>query len=369
MNAANIGSLSIEEKIGQLFFIGIPGDVIDSLTEKLLTDIRPGGVCLFTRNIREPKQTRALLEEIHEKSKIEPFLSLDQEGGLVDRLRRIVTPMPAADKIRTADDAAKLAEIIAEAARILGFNMDFAPVVDVINDKRSAFSNGLHSRAFGTSPLEVVELAGEFLRSLQANGCIGCIKHFPGLGASDVDSHEELPAVSVSSKDFESIDLFPYRHLIHTGDVHAVMVAHAVYPTHHLQEADQNGKLLPSSLSSNIVTKLLRNELNFDGLVITDDLEMGAVVKNYGIGEASVLAILAGEDMVSICAGVDAIYEGHTAVTEAFDTGRITEDRIDQSLERIFAAKAKLEKPLSFDIDRLKSLSSEIDDLNDRLNK
>lgn len=368
MDAADIESLSISEKIGQLFFIGIPADTVDSQTEKLLTDIRPGGVCLFARNIRDPHQTRALLDDIRSLSKIEPFLSLDQEGGLVDRLKRILVPMPPPNKILITSDAAKLAKIIAEAVRILGFNMDFAPVVDVISEKRAGFSNGLYSRAFGTSPSEVVELAGEFLHVLQAKGCIGCIKHFPGLGASEVDSHEELPSVAVAAGEFESVDLLPYKRLFQTGDVNAVMVAHAVYPKHHLQETDQNGKLLPSSLSSNIVTTLLRHELGFDGLVLTDDLEMGAIVRNYGIGDASVQAILAGEDMVSICAGVDSIYEAHTAINEAFESGKITEKRIDRSLNRIAAVKSKLYTPLSFDTARLKTLSTEIAELNDRLN-
>lgn len=368
MTAVDIASLSIAEKIGQLFFIGIPGDKVDSQTKKLLSDIGPGGVCLFARNIRDSLQTRSLLDAIRASATVEPFLSLDQEGGLVDRLRRVLTPMPAPNKIRSVSDAAKLAEIIAEAVRILGFNMNFGPVVDVINEQRLGFSNGLHSRAFGTSPLEVVELAGEFLRILQSNGCVGCVKHFPGLGASEVDSHEQLPSVAVSADEFESVDLFPYQRLLQTGEVNAVMVAHAVYPNHHLQEVSQNGKLLPSSLSSNIVTTLLRHELNFNGLVLTDDLEMGAIVKNYGIGEASVLAILAGEDMVSICAGVDSIYEGHAAINDAMSAGRIAEDRIDQSLKRIFAAKSKLHKPPNFDTDRLEALSREITELNQRLN-
>lgn len=355
------------EKIGQLFFIGIPGDTLDPASEKLLADIRPGGICLFSRNIREPRQTRDLLNALREISKIEPFLSLDQEGGLVDRLRRVLVAMPSPNKIRNLSDAARLAEIIAETIRILGFNMNFAPVVDVIDERRSAFSNGLHSRTFGTSPLEVVDLAGEFLKVMQANGCIGCVKHFPGLGASEVDSHEELPIVTVPVSELESIDLLPYRRLFETGDVPAVMVAHAVYPNHHLQEVDQNGKLLPSSLSFNIVTTLLKHQLNFDGLVLTDDLEMGAIVKNYGIGEASVMAVLAGVDMISICAGVDSIYEGHNAVLEAAESGRISEERIYQSLTRIAALKSRFQKPLNFDTDRLTTLSTEIDELNKRL--
>lgn len=368
MDVSGAASLSIKEKIGQLFFIGIPGTEADARTKLLLTEILPGGICLFARNIREHEQTRTLLDDIRKILTIEPFLSVDQEGGLVDRLRRVLTPMPGPDEIKDVRDAGQLARIIAEAVRILGFNMNFAPVVDVIDDTRSGFSNGMHSRAFGRSPTDVVELAGEFLRVLQTNGCMGCIKHFPGLGAAKVDSHDDLPSIELTNGQLEATDLYPYRRLLRTGEVNAVMVAHAVYPQHYLQEAGENGKLLPSSLSSSMVTTLLRLELGFEGLVLTDDLEMGAIVKNYGIGEASILAILAGEDMISICAGVDAIHEGHAAILDAVNTGRISEDRIDQSLRRVIWAKSILRAPLDFKPDRLNTLSSEIRELIDRLN-
>lgn len=359
---------SIEEKVGQLFFIGIPGPDLDAQTKNLLADIQPGGICLFARNIREAGQTRHLLDSITQTLPIQPFLSLDQEGGLVDRLRRILTPMPAPGKFKNVEDVKEFAGIIAEAVRILGLNMNFAPVVDVINQSRSKFSNGLHSRVFGRSADETTELSGAFLNVLQKNGCIGCIKHFPGLGASEVDSHEELPIVDLEINELNAVDLHPYKQLFKTSEVAAVMIAHAAYPKLDLQETDRSGRLLPSSLSFNIVTKLLRQQLGFGGLVLTDDLEMGAILKNYGIGEACVSAILAGEDMLSICAGVDSIYDGHAAIMSAVETGRISESRIDQSLQRIEAAKLKLKTPLPFDTDRLNSLSKAITELNDRLN-
>ncbi len=363
-----IRTLPLEQKIGQLFFIGIPGPKLDETAQALLRDIFPGGVCLFARNIREPKQTRDLLDQIRDTLPVQPFLSLDQEGGLVDRLRRIVAPMPAANRIRTKKDAKNLAAIIAETIRILGFNMDFAPVVDIIDDERGKFSNGLYSRAFGRSADDVVEMAGGFFDKLQANGVLGCLKHFPGLGASEVDSHDELPLVPLTKDELDSIDLVPYKRLIDAGRVSSVMVAHAAFPKLDLQETDQNGKLLPSSLSYNVVSELLRGELGFDGLVITDDMEMGAILKTYGIGEACRRAILAGEDMLSICAGVEAIYDGYNAVSHAVASGEISEDRLDLSLARIAAAKSKLSEPLPFDLSRLQDLSSEIAALNHELN-
>jgi beta-N-acetylhexosaminidase len=181
-------TLPIKQKIGQLFFIGIPDSKISADAEGFFRDIAPGGVCLFSRNIVDVRQTRKLLKQIRGILPIEPFLSLDQEGGLVDRLRRLVTPMPAPSSLKTPKDAKNLAELTAEIVRMLGFNMNFAPVVDVIDESRGSIYNGLYSRTFGKTKSEVVELAAAYLGNLQANGCLGCLKHFPGLGASQVDS-------------------------------------------------------------------------------------------------------------------------------------------------------------------------------------
>ncbi len=358
-------SLSLEQKVGQLFFIGIPGAEIDDSTRELLGEILPGGICLFARNIREAEQTRKLLDDITALLPVSPFLSIDQEGGLVDRLRRVVTPMPAANKIRSVAEAAKLGEIIALTLRSLGFNMNFAPVVDVIDETRAAYSNGLHSRAFGRDGEQVADLASAFLDSLQDHGIVGCLKHFPGLGASQVDSHEELPVVEISENELSEIDLYPYREMLSRAK--SVMIAHAGYPQHRLQETDKHGKLLPSSLSRNFVTTILRDELQFDGLVITDDLEMGAIVKNYGIGDACKMAINAGADMLAICADPDKIVEGYRTVLAAAKSGDISTERIDESILRIATLKRKLHLPTQFDTDKLRLLSAEIVGFNQNL--
>ncbi|HKP67646.1 MAG TPA: glycoside hydrolase family 3 protein [Pyrinomonadaceae bacterium] len=359
--------MTIDQKIGQLFFVGISGPQIDEQTSDLLTAVKPGGVCLFARNIKDRSQTRSLLDSLRGRLD-NPFLSVDQEGGLVDRLRRIMTPMPAADKIKTADDADRFGRIVGEALRILGFNMDFAPVVDVIDPSRDRFNNGLHSRAFGKSKNEAAELAGAFLDAIQHEGIIGCPKHFPGLGASEVDSHKELPTVSISETELKETDLHPYKNLVSAGSVKSVMIAHAAFPNVGLQERDQNGKLLPSSLSPAIISELLRGEFGFDGLVVTDDLEMGAIVENYGIGDACKRALAAGADMLAICAGEAAIREGYEAIAAAVQSGEITHERLDRSIERISTLKTKLAEPLPFDTERLDELSNEIVELNRRIN-
>ena len=356
----NLLALPVEQKIGQLFFIGLSGTQIDAATRRLLTEVSPGGVCLFARNIAEPEQVRNLLDSIRAQLPVEPFTSIDQEGGLVDRLRKIIAPMPAANSIKSIEDARKIAKITAETLRILGFNMNFAPVVDVIDAKRERVSNGLYSRAFAQSAEETFELAESYLNGLQNGGCLGCLKHFPGLGASITDSHESLPTVFLSEAEFYNTDLFPYQQFFITQQVHAVMVAHAAFPLIDLQETDQKGRLLPSSLNYNFVSKLLREKLGYNGLVLTDDLEMGAILKNYGVGEACKMAILAGQDMLAICADPETVREGFTAVKNAVSDGEISIERIDESLVRIEAAKNLLNASLPFEPARLQALSQEI---------
>ncbi|HEY8560536.1 MAG TPA: glycoside hydrolase family 3 N-terminal domain-containing protein [Pyrinomonadaceae bacterium] len=364
----SILSLPLEQKIGQLFFIGLPGAQFDEAARALLEEIKPGGVCLFARNIREAVQTRKLLDDVRENSPVAPFLSLDQEGGLVDRLRRVVEPMPAANLLQTPENAAALARITAQILRILGFNMNFAPVVDVVAGERADFANGgLFSRALGATKEKVFENAHEYLEVLQRNGVLGSLKHFPGLGASEIDSHEELPAVRLDAAGFYATDLYPYREFFRAGQAHAVMIAHAAFPNLDLQERDQNGKLLPTSLSYNFTTKLLRQELGFEGLALTDDLEMGAILKNYGIGEACKMAIKAGQDQLLICNDAGAIREGFRAVEAALRAGEIEESRLDDSLQRIAAVKNLMQPPLDFDPDRLAELSNEISDLKAKI--
>lgn len=360
-----IRSLPLEQKIGQLFFIGLPGVELDEEAKNLLQEVSAGGVCFFTRNIREASQTRKLLDDLRDFLPIEPILSLDQEGGLVDRLRRVATPMPSASSLKTTENIKKLAEITAELIRIFGFNTNFAPVVDIPTQESLNTQNGLQSRCFGESLESVVALSEIYLKTLQDNKILGCPKHFPGIGSSVTDPHEELPIVKNNHQDLLKNDLIPYQKLLQ--QTHQIMIAHAAYPNLDLQERDQNGKLLPSSLSYNIVTKLLRQELDFQGLVVTDDLEMGAILKNYGIGEACKMAIKAGVDMLLICANPDAVKEGFRAISQAIKTGEITEKQLEESLQRIALYKNLMQPPVNFDKNRVAELSKEIEKLNEKI--
>ena len=367
MGGIDLTELSVEEKVGQLLFIGIPGPELDAATVELLDAVHPGGICLFARNIKTAEQTRTLLDGIRNSLRVVPLLSLDQEGGRVDRLRRLFTPMPAASQLRSPEDAWELGAIIGEAISLLGFNMDFAPVIDVIDGSRVKLINGLQTRGLGDTREEVVALADAFLDSLSEHGILGCLKHFPGLAAAQLDSHEELPVISITRSEMDAIDLYPYRKLIGREGI-SVMIAHAAYTNADLQEKDANGNLLPSSLDPRIVTSLLRDELNFTGLAITDDMEMGAIVRNYGIGEASRLAINAGEDMLAICANAEAIHEAHRALTDAVKKGEISEDRLDESLRRIADLKERVRKAPAFNTKKFVEIDERIKKLNQHLN-
>lgn len=366
-------SLSLDQQIGQFLFIGLPGTELDAETRDLVSEVQPGGVIIFGRNVAGPEQLRSLLDGVRELVATPLLCGIDQEGGLVDRLRRIFTPMPSARTIRQHGDLAAartLGRITGEALRMLGFNLNFAPVMSIMTDDRDLLSNGLYSRSFGRSPGEVLGYTTVYMRGLQGAGLLGCLKHFPGIGAGEVDSHEEMPVVQLSHDDLIAQDLAPYIELFQRRDdrVRCVMVSHGGFPNIDIREETTGGLLEPASLNYNIVTKLLRQELGYKHLVITDDLEMGAITRHYEIGDAAIRATLAGEDMLLICATPERIRRGHEALLEAARNGRLSEERIQQSLLRISRTKAIIEDPLPLDLNRFKALADEVEKLNSKLN-
>src|ERR1044072_6165589 len=355
MLAENLFALPLEQQIGQFLFIGLPRTEFDDETRALVEYVKPGGLIICGRNVAGAEQLRTLLDSVREVVPTPPLFGIDQEGGLVDRLRRIFTPMPSARTIRQHGDLAAaraLGRITGEVLRMLGFNMNFAPVMSIMTDDRDLLSNGLYSRSFGRSPGEVLGYTTVYMRGLQGTGILGCLKHFPGIGAGEVDSHEEMPVVRLSHDDLIAQDLAPYIELFQRRDdrVRCVMVSHGGFPNIDIREEVNGGLLDPASLNYNIVTKLLRNELGYKHLVVTDDLEMGAIARHYEIGDAAVRASLAGEDMLLICASPENIRRGHDALLEAANNGRLTPERIQESLHRIARTKAIVEAPLPLDL-------------------
>jgi beta-N-acetylhexosaminidase len=366
-------ALPLEEQIGQFLFIGLPGPELDAETRALVEEVQPGGIIIFGRNVACPEQLRSLLDGIRELIPTAPLFGIDQEGGLVDRLRRIFEPMPSARTIRQHGDLAAaraLGKITGEVLRMLGFNINFAPVMSIMTDDRDLLSNGLYSRSFGRSPGEVLGYSTVYMRGLQGAGCLGCLKHFPGIGAGEVDSHEEMPVVQLTHDDLIAQDLAPYIELFQRRDdrVRCVMVSHGGFPNIDIKEEITGGLLEPASLNYNIVTKLLREELGYKHLVVTDDLEMGAIARHCEIEDAVVRAALAGEDMLLICANPEKIRRGYQGLLEAAKSGQLSRARLKQSLDRIAKTKAIVEPPLPLDLARFELLSDEIAKLNSKLN-
>lgn len=372
MPSDKIFTLPFEQQIGQFFFIGLPGTELDAETRELIEEIKPGGVILFGRNVASAEQVRGLLDGVRALLPMQPLCGIDQEGGLVDRLREVFTPMPSARAIRQHGDLSgsrTLGRVTGTVLRMLGFDINFAPVMSIITDSRSQLTNGLYSRSFGSSPAEVLGNTTVYMRGLQATGCLGCLKHFPGIGAGAVDSHIEMPVVALTHDDLLGQDLAPYIELFQRIDdrVRVVMVSHGGFPNIDIKHGTTGGLVEPASISPTIVSKLLRQELGYKHLVVTDDLEMGAIAKHCEIEEASVRAFQAGEDMLLICATPETIRRGYRALLDAARKGQISERRINASLKRIAATKALAKPPTPLDLGQFEQLAAEIRKLNETL--
>jgi beta-N-acetylhexosaminidase len=340
---ALIEGLSVEEKVGQLFMPVLYGPRADSdrkenraqfgpaTPEKIVERYRPGGVILFpwAGNISGVAQLVGLINGVQEASPGIPLLiGTDQENGLVSRLGRLVTKLPGAKTIGDTGDpgeARAAARVTGEEMRALGFNLDFAPVADVnVNPKNPIIG----PRAYGSDPGKVAKMVGAAIDGFHDAGVASTAKHFPGHGDTSVDSHTGLPVIQHSPSQWEKVDAPPFRAAIAHG-VDAIMSAHLEMP-----KLDGSGD--PATLSKPILTGLLREKLGFDGVVVTDSLQMQGVREKYGDGEVAVRAILAGADILLMPPDFAKAYE---AVLAAAESGRIPAERLDQSVRRILRLK------------------------------
>jgi beta-N-acetylhexosaminidase len=279
--------------LGQLLLLGVPGVELDSDAAQVFRKIQPGGFILFGRNIRTPQQLRKLIDDLRDLSEIEPIITIDQEGGRVSRLKLIGNEPPNAMQLRQKGDRTLIREhgrLTGELLRLFGFNLDLCPVLDISFDDEA--DNSLRGRCYGTSVEQVVDFAGEFNQALLATGVLSCGKHFPGYTFAGLDPHHELPTIDRNRETLEKVELAVFRAF--AKKVSSMMVGHAWYPA-------LDPEKIPSSLSARIVNGLLKNELQFDGLSMTDDLDMGAILNEVGFDETIRKAIFAGNDMAMIC--------------------------------------------------------------------
>ncbi|MDQ1333351.1 MAG: Beta-N-acetylhexosaminidase [Thermodesulfobacteriota bacterium] len=325
----------LDSWIGRLFMAGIPGPQMDRETEALIRDHALGGVILFARNIQNPVQVATLSSRLQaaamDSQGIPLFLSVDQEGGRVARLQEPFTLFPGntviGDDPNGAEMALEFGKTTAREMKLVGLNMDMAPVVDV---RVGAPERHLDGRIFSDDPLKVAMLGQCVVKGLQENGVMAVAKHFPGLGRATRDPHHDLPTIEADMEEIEGFHLPPFRAAMSQG-VSAVMTSHALYPA-----LDPE---YPGTLSHKIVTGLLRENLGFEGLIITDDLEMGAVKRGWGVAEAAVAAFAAGCDILLICRDQGAVLEGMTRLRDRLIREEIPLNRLHQSVKRVMAAK------------------------------
>ncbi|MCX6112629.1 MAG: beta-N-acetylhexosaminidase [Proteobacteria bacterium] len=332
-----LSSLTLEQKIGQMLLYGFKGQTAEEDAAPLIKKYNLGGVILFTRNINSENQTVKLDEDIQHYAinhlKIPVFISIDQEGGKVLRIQNFGTVLPGNMNLGATRSptlsflAGKLTSVDLE---MLGINMNLAPVLDV---NTSAKNEVIGVRSFGSDPDMVAVLGSSYIRGIQSRKVSATAKHFPGHGNTSGDSHFEIMSINRTLDELKRYDLKPFYEAIKNG-VDAIMTAHISVPS-----IDPSG--LPATLSNKIITGLLRNEMGYNGLIITDDMEMRPVTKDWPIGKSATQAILAGCDMVIVVWTDSAKEEVYNSILSAVKNNLITQSRIDESVRRILRVKFK----------------------------
>lgn len=325
-----VANMSDADKVGQLMMIGIHGKSLNDDAKFMLNEYRVGGIILFDRNMESKDQVKTLITDINKAGKsagLTPlFLGIDQEGGAVARMDDKLIKVPPAEEVgkEPVEQAAALAKEVGTELKELGFNINFAPVADL----------GLtYDRSYSTNPDEVVRYASAVGKSYDEAGLWYSYKHFPGIGKTDVDLHADTSIVPVSKETLLSEDTKVFVDLIKQSkpNTYTIMVSHAMYP-----QIDPDH---PSSLSKAIITDWLRKDMGYNGVVVTDDMDMGALAKHYTFGDMAVQSILAGSDILLVCHEYEHMQEAYNGLMKAVKDGRISKERLDESVKRILLMK------------------------------
>jgi beta-N-acetylhexosaminidase len=327
-----VSHLSLDDKLGQMMIVQFQGTDLNPDLVTMVASQGAGGVLFFGVNIQSAQQVRSLTKNLQQLAAIPLIMAVDQEGGRVNRFEPIVGPLPSAASLQTPADARERGVDDATLLHAYGFNLNLAPVVDVGDANPQ-----LYTRTFGTDPARVAELAGAYIDGLQASGQVTAIpKHFPGgLASSTIDPHLGMPTLYRSRADWEATDLAPYGALFAQHDVRGVMISHEMIPA-----VDQQ---LPTSLSPAIGTNALREQLGFQGVAITDDLvSMDAITVRWTVPQASVLAIIAGSDVITAPSYSNLVAKIKDEIKSALQDGRLSRERIDESVKRILTLKIKM---------------------------
>lgn len=324
-----VESMSQTEKLGQMVMIGIQGTKVDDDSLYMLNQYHMGGVILFDRNMENPEQVKQLTSDLQAQSneKVPLFIGIDEEGGDVVRMAEKLTPPPSQKEIGATGDieqAKTWAIKTAKSLKDMGINVNFAPVADVgSNDKRS----------YSTDTNTVIDFVRAATKGYQQENIIYSLKHFPGIGKGRVDSHVDSSSIDVAKEVLMTEDIIPFKTIIDENDPndYFILVSHLKYPA--LDEE------YPASLSSKIMTDLLRNEFGYKGIIITDDMEMGAVANHNDFRSIGVKAVKAGADIVLVCHEYEHQQEVYLGLLDAVNSGEISQERIDESVKRIIKVK------------------------------
>ena len=316
-----------QDAIGQCLMVGIPQPSLDAETRRMLADLQPGGVILFQRNYTDPDTLQALCADIHTLTpEHPPLIALDAEGGRVHRLSPPFTHFPPALQIGQTGSpqlARAVGVALGQELRSVGIDIDFAPVLDVYSNPDNTV---IGDRAFGSEPQRVAEFGCALAAGLRAAGVLPCGKHFPGHGATVIDSHDDLPYDERDRATLEEVDLPPFQAAI-AQEIELLMTAHVVYPAFDPQQ--------PASLSSIMMNDLLRKRLGFRGVIVSDDLEMGAIVRHSSVAAAAVQALGAGADLLLVCQSLEHARSARDACWQALQRGVLTEERVTEAQRRV----------------------------------
>ncbi|MBC2600861.1 glycoside hydrolase family 3 protein [Puniceicoccus vermicola] len=331
---------------GQLLLVGIPGPELDPETANLYRKIQPGGFILFNRNLESPHQVRKLIDNLRDLSEIEPIITTDQEGGRVSRLRTVGHEPPNPQQLRQKGDPELIrahGRLTGQLMRLFGFNLNLCPVLDISFDDEA--DNSLRGRCYGKSPEEVIRNARLFNTAMREEGIASCAKHFPGCAAATVDPHHELPVIRRSIEEMEDCELRPFRAMME--EIDSMMIGHSWYPCY-------DPEPLASSLSKSVIRDLLQENLGFKGLIMTDDLDMGALLKSHTLNESLDDALGAGNDLLMICHRVEQQREAGRHLEKA------DRNQIDRALENIANFKKGLQPPTEFSEDAHAALDQQV---------
>jgi len=348
--------------LGKLLIVGFDGTEMSPRLFDLLTRVQPAGVILFARNIASAQQTHKLLKDCQSCVREPLFTCVDLEGGKVDRFRKITGAAPSAADVFVSGNSRffrRHGEIIGKTCRALGFNVDFAPVLDLAF---AASRTVMSSRSVSDNPKEVIQYARQFLAGLLSAGVIGSGKHFPGLGEGNLDSHQDLPIVEKSFKRLWEEDLVPYHAM--KRELPMVLISHANYAT-------VTRDNLPASLSKKWITDVLRRRIGYRGLIVSDDLEMGGVLKAASIDEAAVRFIRAGGDLCLICHQQEFVEQAFEAMQRTSAREAAFRRRVQESARRVTAFKRKhaqlLKMPASPSQSKIEKLSRQLWEFSERV--